>query len=294
MTDQMKGLLITTLGALCVVPDALFLRLIGADALVMAFWRAFSVGMAIALGLVLWRGLAPFRAVLGAGWPALIYMAATGSAGVLFVLAVTMTSVANVVFILAAMPVFAAIYSRIFLGEPISRRMAATMAAVFVGLAIITWGSAETEGASRAGDAVALLVAATFAAGLTAARRARAVSMVPGVAMAYLAAALMLAFWINPLDIAPERAPYVAMHGAFIAVSAIGLALGPRFITSAEVALLILLESVLAPLLVWAVIGENPGIHALSGGAVVIGALGLSNWLALRHSRRKLPTVIRS
>jgi drug/metabolite transporter (DMT)-like permease len=64
-----------------------------------------------------------------------------------------------------------------------------------------------------------------------------------------------------------------------------GLALGPRYIPSPEVGLLILLESVLAPLLAWVVVGEDPGPYALVGGAVVIGALAVSNVVAL--SRRK-------
>ena len=290
MSDQAKGLLITMLGALFVVPDSLFVRLIEAEALVIAFWRALLVGTLLTLGLLAWRGKTPFVAVLATGWAGVVYMLAAGASGVLFVLAVSMTSVANVVFIIASMPVFAALFSRLFLGERISRRMAATMASVFVGLAIIAWGSGETEGASLAGDAVAALVAATFAAGLTAARKARAVSMVPGVAMAHLGAAAVLALVTSPAAMPLDAWPLVALHGVFIAASAIGLALGPRYITSAEVALLILLESVLAPLLVWAVIGENPGPWALTGGAVVISALAVSNILALRR-RNGAPNV---
>ena len=290
MSDQAKGLLITMLGALFVVPDSLFVRLIEAEALVIAFWRALLVGTLLTLGLLAWRGKTPFVAVLATGWAGVVYMLAAGASGVLFVLAVSMTSVANVVFIIASMPVFAALFSRLFLGERISRRMAATMASVFVGLAIIALGSGETEGASLAGDAVAVLVAATFAAGLTAARKARAVSMVPGVAMAHLGAAAVLALVTSPAAMPLDAWPLVALHGVFIAASAIGLALGPRYITSAEVALLILLESVLAPLLVWAVIGENPGPWALTGGAVVISALAVSNILALRR-RNGAPNV---
>ena len=68
------------------------------------------------------------------------------------------------------------------------------------------------------------------------------------------------------------------------------LAIGPRFITSAEVSLLILLESILAPLLAWAVIDEHPGAYALAGGAIVVGALLVSNLVALRRNRiRSLP-----
>lgn len=44
MSDQAKGLLITCLGVLFVVPDSLFVRLIDAEALTIAFWRLFLAG----------------------------------------------------------------------------------------------------------------------------------------------------------------------------------------------------------------------------------------------------------
>ena len=74
--------------------------------------------------------------------------------------------------------------------------------------------------------------------------------------------------------------------GFFIVVSSALLALGPRYISSAEVGLLILLESVLAPLLAWMVIDEHPGHWALLGGLVVISALGISNALVLLRKKR--------
>lgn len=285
MNDTTKGLMITMLGVLLVVPDSLFVRLIQADALVISFWRGLISGVLILAGVLLFQGAGPVRAVLGTGRYGVIYVVATGGSGILFVLAISLTSVANVVFIIASLPVFASLYSRIFLGEPIRPRMVVTMAAVAVGLGIIAWGSGATRGAHWSGDALALAVSALFAAGLTAARRVRHVSMVPAVALGYLAAAGLLWPFIAPLSVPGWQWGLVALHGLFIVASAVGLALGPRYITSAEVGLLILLESVLAPLLAWAVIGENPGGYALAGGAVVVGALAVSNLVALRRRR---------
>ncbi|MEM6305299.1 MAG: DMT family transporter [Pseudomonadota bacterium] len=285
MTDQAKGLLITFLGVLFVVPDALFVRLITADALTIAWWRLTLVGGAVALGLYALQGAAPFRAVAATGWVAVIYMVGIGTSGVLFILAVSLTSVANVVFIIASLPVFAMIFSRLFLAEPITPRMYLTIAAVLPGLAIIAYGSGETAGASLAGDLLALCVSATFAAALTAARRARAVSMVPAMALGYLGAAVVILAWAAPLSMGWDQAPLVAAHAGFIIISAILLALGPRYITSAEVGLLVLLESVLAPLLAWVVVAEDPGAYALIGGGIVVGALALSNLIALRRQR---------
>ena len=285
MTDQVRGLLLTVLGVLFVVPDSLFVRLIDTPALTIAFWRLTLAGGMIGIGVLLTQGVDPFRAVLRTGRYGVVYMVGTGASGVLFVLAVSLTSVANVVFILASLPVFATIFSRIFLAEPISKRMVITITVVMSGIAIIAYGSAQTDQASVTGDLLAVAVSALFAAGLTAARRAKAVSMVPGVAMAYLVVAAVIAPFANPMNVAPLQAPLILLHGTVIVCSSVFLALGPRYITSAEVGLLVLLESVLVPLLVWAVIGENPGQYALAGGAIVILALFVSNIIFLRRRR---------
>ena len=287
MSDQAKGLLITLIGVLFVVPDALFVRLIEASALTIAYWRLTLVGAVITIGLLVLQGTAPFRAVAGTGINGLIYMFGVGSSGILFIVAISLTSIANVVFIIASLPVFASVYSRVFLAEPISPRMYLTIAAVVPGLAVIAYGSGETQGASLAGDFLALGVSAFFAAGLTAARRARAVSMVPAVGVGYLLAGCVILPWAAPFSVLPGDVPLVGMHAGLIAVSSVLLALGPRYITSAEVGLLILLESVLAPLLAWFVVGENPGGYALLGGMIVVGALFVSNVVVLR--RRKMP-----
>ncbi|WP_297770863.1 DMT family transporter [uncultured Roseovarius sp.] len=286
MTTHLKGLVITALGVLFVVPDSLFVRLIDGDAASIAFWRGVTAGSVILMGVLATRGPRGFSSVARTGWPGAIYTVLIASTAPGFVFAVSLTSVANVVFILASMPVFAAIFSRIFLREPISRRMVLTMMGVFAGLALIAWGSGETKGAHWSGDLVALGVSASFAAAMTAARQLRSVSMIPAIPIAFLGASLAIWPMAQPMAVWSGNWPLLLGHGAFISVSTCLLTLGPRYIASAEVALLILLESVLAPLLVWAVVGEDPGVWAIIGGAVVIGALFVSNlWALLAHRR---------
>lgn len=291
MNDQAKGVLITLVGVLFVVPDSLFARLIDASAFTIAFWRLLLAGGVSALWILATCGLAPFRAVLETGRFGVIYMLGVGSSGVLFILAVSLTSVANVVFIIASLPVFASIFSRVFLKETFGARTWLTIAAVVPGLAIIAYGSGETAGASVVGDALALMVSALFAAALTAARHVRAASMVPGVAMGYVAAALVILPVAAPFSVAPEQIPLVAGHACVILFSSVLLALGPRYITAAEVGLLVLLESVLAPLLVWAILAEHPGGYALIGGGIVVGALLVSNVVLLLRERRVAGTT---
>ncbi len=285
MQDHLKGLVITGLGVLCLVPDSLFVRLVEADALAIAFWRGLVAGCLLALFVLVRMGARAFEDVLRAGWQGHAYILLYGLSAPGFVLAVSLTSVANVVFILASMPVFAAVFSRLTLGEPISARMIWTMLGVFLGLAILIIGSKENAATSLAGDLVALGVSACYAGALTAVRGVRARSMVPAAPIALIGMSVLLLPFVDVLAPVAEFWPLLIAHGAFIAFASGLMVLGPRYIGSAEVSLLILLETVLAPLLVWAVIGEDPGVWALVGGGVVIAVLLLSNMVVLLRLR---------
>ncbi|MBC7178916.1 MAG: EamA family transporter, partial [Roseovarius sp.] len=133
MNTHLKGLIITALGVLFVVPDSLFVRLIDGDAASIAFWRGITAGSVILTGVLLFQGFRGIRTVAQTGRNGLLYTFLIAITAPGFVFAVSLTSVANVVFILASMPVFAAIFSRIFLGEAISKRMVLTLAGVFAG-----------------------------------------------------------------------------------------------------------------------------------------------------------------
>ena len=184
MNTHLKGLIITTLGVLFVVPDSLYVRLIDADPFVTAFWRGMTSGVLILLGVLAFQGTNGFRPALSTGWPGLIYILLIGSTAPGFVMAVTHTSVANVVLIFASMPIFASIFQRVFLGETIGMRMVLTMLVLIAGLVIIAYGSSENEIASWVGDLWALYVCIAYAGALTAVRGLKDVSMIPAIPVA--------------------------------------------------------------------------------------------------------------
>jgi drug/metabolite transporter (DMT)-like permease len=262
---------------LLVVPDSLFVRLIDADPMVTAFWRGIIAGGFILFGLVLFQGLSGFKGILKSGNPGLIYTFLIGSTAPAFVLAVTNTSVANVVFIFATIPIFASIFSLVFLKEPIRRNMVVTIFFVLIGLGVIAYGSGYSEVASWEGDLWALYVSVAFAGALTAVRQVKGISMIPAIPIAYIGSAVLIGLFYLPLQEFKQDWYLFLGHGAFIAGATCLLTLGPRFLSSPEVSLLILLESVLAPILVWFFLGEYPGEWAIFGGTLVILTLIVSN-----------------
>ncbi len=79
---------------------------------------------------------------------------------------------------------------------------------------------------------------------------------------------------------------YLFLNGAIILPVAIGLlSIGPRYLPAAEVSMFTVLEVILAPLLVWFVLGENPGSKSLIGGAIIVSAIFLHALWRLRKEQ---------
>ena len=282
MSKRAKGLLLTTLGMLAISPDALAIRLIDADPWTLAFWRGLlsAVGLAIGLAAIHRRRFA--ATMLAPGAPGLVIGAIFGVGTVTFVWAMTHTTAANTLLILATGSMFAAGFSWALLREPPPPRTVAAMAGTTVGVFVIVSG--DLGGGSLAGDLAALVTAALSGLAFTLVRRHAATDMVPTLAFGGLVAAGVAAAASAPVAVGSGDAVLLAVMGLVMLPVAFGLQfVGPRYIPAPEVSLLFLLEAVLGPLLVWAVLREHPGERTLAGGAVVLGTLALHAALGPRR-----------
>ena len=280
LPDHLKGLLITTTGVLVLTPDSLLVRLIALDSWSMVFWRGFLIMIGLTLALaVYYRGetLARFRAIGRTGVAAAALLAVSS---VFFVLALHNTSVANTLVIIAAAPLIAAILSRVFLGEAVPARTWAAILAALTGILILV--SDGPRSGTLGGDLAALATAVGVAGAFTLVRRARTLNMVPAAALSGGFTAVAMLPIATPLAIAPGEVWLLLLLGLVVLPVSFGLiTLGPRYLPAPEVALIMLLETVLGPFWVWLVLEETPGSRALVGGAIVIGALILHSLAAL-------------
>ena len=97
---------------------------------------------------------------------------------------------------------------------------------------------------------------------------------------------LILFFFTDPFKGFEANANFYLLHGILIAAGTCFLAIGPRYISSPEASLLILLETILAPLLVWAVLYEYPGNWSLLGGALIVLTLLVFNFSAFSKTKQ--------
>jgi len=200
-----------------------------------------------------------------------------------FIVALNHARVANVLFMQAVAPIAAALLAWAALGESVTRRSWIAMAVAVLGVALMV-GAPGSGG--TLGIAVSLLMTLAFATGIVITRHRRDVSMVPAVCLAQLLVFLVSAPFADPGSVTARDLALLALLGVGqIGLGLLFLVIGARLIPAAEVALITLLEIVLAPLWVWISISETPAASALIGGAVVVGAVVLQ---ATGGSRREV------
>lgn len=265
-------MVVTFLGVALFFPDALVVRLIGADVMTIAVWRGLAAA-GVTLGAVLL-----FQRSLWPGWaallspPALAMILLQGGGSVFFMASLGATSAANALLILATAPFMAALLSWVALGERIDRATGIALVVVFAGVLIIASGS--LGGGGLLGDLFALGNAATVAAYYVVLRQARGVALVVPIAFGFLFTSLVaLPFApMAPLD-AGQIALTCLSGGVILAGGVALLQIGPRYLPAPEVTMIAMLEIVVGPLLVWWVLGENPGTATLIGGTVIVAAI---------------------
>ena len=281
MSDRAKGLLLTTIAMLVITPDALLIRLVETDPWTLAFWRGLLSAAALALGLAAFYRRRVVAVMLAPGLPGLFIGFLFGVGTCAFIWAITHTSVANTLLILATGSMFSAAFSWLLMREPLPRHTILAMGGTFAGLLVIVGGN--LGGGSLQGDLAALSVAALSGLTFTLIRRHRMTDMIPTLVFGGLVTAALAAAVALPVALAAADVGLVAVMGLVMLPLSFALQFaGPRYIPAPEVSLFFLLEAALAPLLVWAVIGEYPGRTTFIGGCAILATLAAHAVWSLR------------
>ena len=290
------GLALAIFGALLLTPDTLFMRLSELDGFSMLVWRGGLSGTAYLL-IWMWVSLRVERKIPN------IFTVSFGTIilcqmlnATLFSLAIAVAPVAVVLIGVATVPVFAAVLSRIILGESLSTLTIVTAVLVMIGLYISVLGQEGSEitlnKTTLQGAILGLGVAFSLAMNFTIIRKDKDVPFVLAIALGAFMAAALGAMCADALYWPPlGNMAAIALTGIIILpVSFVTLSYAARFVSSSTVSLIMLLETVLGPLWIWWGIGEVPTNSMLIGGGIVV--ICLTGFLIQESRRIDVPPTL--
>jgi drug/metabolite transporter (DMT)-like permease len=278
-----RGILLVAAAALCWSSGGLLARIVDTDTWTTVFWRGvFSAVFLLGVGAVQARRTgAPLASSLG--WPGLVMAVGFATASTCFINALARTSVANALVLQSTSPFIAALLGWVMMGERVRPRTWLAMAAALCGTAVMasrSWGAG-----SIAGDVLAVITAASFAAAAVTVRGHAEVNLPAAAGLAGLLGAAVAWWPAQPLSASAGDLVLLAAFGA--GQLGFGLMLftaGARLIPVAEASLIAVLESVLGPLWVWLAVGEAPSPASLAGGGIILGALVAHTAVDLRRA----------
>ena len=247
------------------------------------FLRSFFFLLALIAFLLLTYKKNTFNIIKESGLPGLVGGFVLSFSFVAFVVAMSNTTVANVVFIISTQTMFLAIFGYFYLKEKVSLIGLISILLAMSGIIIMVGDS--ISGGSLFGNIVALAIPINFAILVMIIRKNTKVDMVPAIFYSGIFSLIYGFFLAESFEFTKHDLWMGFLLGVpQLAVSFICITIGSRTVESATVGILMLMETLCAPLWVWLFLNEIPPISVFIGGAVIISAIILKSF-DKKHSK---------
>jgi drug/metabolite transporter (DMT)-like permease len=234
--------------------------------------RSFFFMIALIIFLIITYKKNTIRVLKDAGFAGLLGGFVMSLSFIAFVVAMTNTSVANVVFIISTQTMFLAIFGYFYLKEKVSLVSFISILLAMSGITIMV-GDSLTSG-SFFGNLVALAIPINFSILVMIIRKNKNLDMVPaifysGIFSVIYGLILSESFVFTSHDI---------LMGFFLGVPQLAfgficITIGSRSTPSATIGLLMLSETICAPIWVLLFLNEIPPVSTLIGGLIIIIAI---------------------
>ncbi len=211
------------------------------------------------------------------GLPALLGGFVLSFSFIAFVVAMSNTTVANVVFIISTQTMFLALFGFIYLKEKVSLIGSLSIFLAMSGILVMV-GDSVSSG-SLFGNLVALAIPINFAVLVIIIRKYKNLDMVPAIFYSGIFSCLYgiilsesFSFTFNDIFMG------FLLGVPQLALGFICITIGSRTTPSATIGLLMLSETLFAPIWVWIFLGEIPPLSVFIGGLVIILAIILKSF----------------
>ena len=259
------------------------------------FYRGISIAIILLIYLFLKEGLVFYKNFFRIGISSILGGIFLATAFTGFIFSITMTTAAVTLFMLAAMPFIAAIAGYFILGETLRRATLLSMVVAFFGVCIMIFN--DSISGSALGAIIGFISATGFALYSVTIRWKPQTPKFTTVVLAGLFCALfsffVLGFSFQPFTAMPSINSYLSLlHGLIVAIGLILYTMGAKYLPSAELTLLSLMEVVGGVIWVWIPIfgiNEVPSFTVILGGIVITSAVLFHGYGARKKREPVLP-----
>ncbi len=239
------------------------------------FYRGFSISIILLIYLFFREGITFYKNFLKIGISSVLGGLFLATAFTGFIFSITMTTAAVTLFMLAAMPFIAAIVGYFVLGEILKQSTLIAMIVAFIGVCIMIIN--DSISGTALGAIIGFISATGFALYTVTIRWKPETPKFTTVVLAGVFCAIfsffILDFSFQPFKSMPTINSYLSLlHGFLVASGLILYSLGAKYLPSAELALLSLMEVVGGVLWVWLPlfgINEVPSPTVIVGGIII-------------------------
>lgn len=284
MSNSAKGLLLTSLGVFIMSLESLFIKITP----ISAFLFSFYIGIFMFISMIS-TYIFKERTILKKTFSnsvrflflSAFLMAISNS---FFISAVKITNVANVVLIFSTSALFAALFSYLFYKEKIGRNIFIATIFIFIGLFIIF--SDNLEIGSVKGNIYALFCTILFSLSFVFLAKHKDINRVLVTAFSGLFLSLVSLFFCEDLKIDVNTLFLVMIMGLLISpISRVLMGIGSKYISASEVSLLMIIETIMAPIWVWIFLNEKPKTYTFIGGSLILITLVINSLYSLKKEK---------
>ena len=285
MNTHTKGLLIATFGVFCLSFDALFIRLANTDNWNIFFWYSLFGVVFFTIYLFKKYKLKLFTLFLQNYKIFLSFGIISAFSGLCFISSVTYTQTANTVLILSTASFVTAIVSYIVLKEYTPLRVWVSGGIALIGVLWIMQGSTTSN--FILGDILAIMTTISIAILFTYFRAYPDLDYMIGVYIGNIIGVIFIISFTSLETLEPLGYISLMLMGLILGpLSRISLHIASQYIIASELALILIIETILAPIWVWFVISEVPTQDTIIGSIFIFVALFLNGYLGYKKMRK--------